>query len=177
MRVHPNIPSKSEEAMIEVTLTSLAVDSRGLPVVILEPVAPAGEARRVLPIWIGTPEATAIMLAAEGATPPRPLVYDLMTTLLTRLGVSVARVAITKLEEGTFHAEITLLTKDGEEIIDARPSDSIALAARTGAPIFVAEPVFAAAEVLDSESAGGEESQLAAFHEFLDSVEPEDFSG
>lgn len=163
--------------MIQVSLTSLAVDSRGLPVVLLEPVIPASDTRRVLPIWIGAPEATAIMLAAEGAVPPRPLVYDLMTTVLERLDAQVVQVAITKLEAGTFHAEITLQTAHGEEVIDARPSDSIALATRTGAPIFVAEPVFAAAEVIESDSPDSEESQVAEFHDFLDSVEPDDFRG
>ena len=163
--------------MIEVRLSTLAVDSRGLPVVILEPVAAAGDARRVLPIWIGAPEATAIMLAAEGAVPPRPLVYDLMTTLIDRLGASVQEVAITKLQDGTYYAEITLLTRQGEEVIDARPSDSIALATRVGAPIYVAEAVFAEAEVVDEATVGEEDSQVAAFHDFLNSVEPEDFRG
>jgi uncharacterized protein len=163
--------------MIEVRLATLAVDSRGLPVAILEPAVAAGGARRVLPIWIGTQEATAIMLAAEGATPPRPLVYDLMTTLIDRLDARVQQVAITKLTGGTYYAEITLRTQQGDEIIDARPSDSIALATRTGAPIFVAEAVFAAAEVVDEATAGEEESEVAAFHDFLDSVAPEDFSG
>lgn len=163
--------------MIEVRLASLAVDSRGLPVVILEPVAGDGEAHRLLPIWIGVQEATAIMLAAEGAVPPRPLVYDLMTTLIDRLDGRVQQVVVTKLEGGTFYAEITLRTNAGDELIDARPSDSIALAVRTGAPIFVAEAVFAAAGVSDASTAGQEESEVAAFHEFLDSVEPDDFRG
>ncbi|MGB7963096.1 MAG: bifunctional nuclease family protein [Propionicimonas sp.] len=161
--------------MIEVRLSSLAIDARGLPVVLLEPVEPVGDAHRVLPIWIGAPEATAIMLAAEGETPPRPLVYDLMTTLLDRLGAHVSQVAITKLDAGTFHAEITLLTSQGEAVIDARPSDSIALATRTGAPIFVAEAVLAAAGVVDGSE--GEDPEVAAFQDFLDSVEPDDFRG
>lgn len=162
--------------MIEVRLTSLAVDSRGLPVVLLEP-AEAANTRRVLPIWIGAQEATAIMLAAEGATPPRPLVYDLMTTLIDRLDARVQQVAVTKLDAGTYYAEITLRTHAGDETIDARPSDSIALAVRTGAPIYVAEAVFSAAGVTDVDTVGEEESEVAAFHEFLDSVEPDDFKG
>lgn len=163
--------------MIEVRVGSLAVDSRGQPVVLLEPIAADDEVRKLLPIWIGVPEATAIMLAAEGATPPRPLAYDLMTTLIDRLNARVQRVVVTKLEGGTFYAEITLGTLAGDEVIDARPSDSIALAVRTGAPIFVAEAVFADAAVSDIASAGEEESQVAAFQEFLDSVEPDDFRG
>lgn len=164
--------------MIEVQVTSLAVDSRGQPVVVLAPSGPEqGAARRLLPIWIGLPEATAIMLAVEGAQASRPQVYDLMTTLVGRLGAEVAKVEVTKLEGGTFFAEITLATPSGAEVIDARPSDSIALAVRTGAPIFVAEAVFAEAGMPDAESEGDEQSQLADFHRFLDDVEPDDFRG
>ena len=163
--------------MIQVRLTSLAVDSRGLPVVMLEPVEAVSDARRVLPIWIGVQEATAIMLAVEGAEPPRPLVYDLMTTVIDRLEARVHQVVVTKLEDKTYYAEITLRTRSGDEVIDARPSDSIALAVRTGAPIFVAEAVFAVAGVSDAAGEGEEESEVAAFNEFLDSVDPEDFRG
>ena len=162
--------------MIQVQIASLAVDSRGQPVVVLAPMSEQG-ARRLLPIWIGVPEATAIMLAVAGDTPARPQVYDLMTTLIDRLDAEVQQVVVTKLEGGTFFAEITLGTPAGPEVIDARPSDSIALAVRTGAPVFVAEAVFAEAGMPDAESEGDETSQLAAFHEFLDDVEPDDFRG
>ncbi len=163
--------------MIEVQLASLAVDSRGQPVVVLAPIAPDAEVRRLLPIWIGLPEATAIMLAAEGVRPERPQVYDLMASLVERLDGEVVRVEVTRLEGGTFFAEITLATPSAREVLDARPSDSIALAIRTGAPIFVAEEVFAAAGMPDAGSAGDEQSQLEAFHRFLDEVEPDDFRG
>jgi bifunctional DNase/RNase len=163
--------------MIQVQIASLAVDSRGQPVVVLAPVAAEQGARRLLPIWIGVPEATAIMLAVAGDTPARPQTYDLMTTLLERLGAEVDRVVVTRLEEGTFYAEITLVTSSGAEVVDARPSDSIALAVRTGAPVYVAEAVFAEAGMPDTEGAGDEQSQIAAFHEFLDDVEPDDFRG
>lgn len=163
--------------MIEVRVGGLAVDSRGQPVVILEPVAADNGVRTLLPIWIGAQEAAAIMLVAQGETPPRPLVYDLMATLIDRLDARVQQVAVTKLEEGTFYAEITLRTDAGDEVIDARPSDSIALAVRTGAPVFVSEAVFAQAGVTDIASASGEESEVEAFHEFLESVDPDDFRG
>lgn len=163
--------------MIQVQLASIAVDSRGQPVVVLAPIDAEPGARRLLPIWIGLPEASAIMLAVEGARPARPQTYDLITTLLERLDGEVAQVVVTKLEEGTFYAEITLVTPSGSELIDARPSDSIALAVRTGAPIFVAEAVFADAGMPDAEAAGDEQTQLAEFHQFLDGVEPDDFRG
>jgi bifunctional DNase/RNase len=163
--------------VIEVRVGSLAVDSRGQPVIILEPVAAGDGVRTLLPIWIGAQEATAIMLVAQGEAPPRPLVYDLMATLIDRLDARVQQVAVTRLEEGTFYAEITVRSEAGDEVVDARPSDSIALAVRTGAPIFVAEALFAQAGVTDAASAGGEETEVEAFHEFLESVDPDDFRG
>lgn len=163
--------------MIQVQLASIAVDSRGQPVVVLAPLDAESGVRRLLPIWIGLPEASAIMLAVEGVQPARPQTYDLMTTLLERLDGEVSQVVVTKLEEGTFYAEITLVTPSGPQVIDARPSDSIALAVRVGAPIFVAEAVFADAGMPDAEAAGDEQHQLAEFHQFLDGVEPDDFRG
>jgi bifunctional DNase/RNase len=163
--------------MIQVEIASVAVDSRGQPVVVLAPVGAEQGPRRLLPIWVGVPEATAIMMAVAGDIPARPQVYDLMTTLVERLGAGVEKVVVTRLENGTFYAEISLTTAAGEQLIDARPSDSIALAVRTGAPLYVAEAVFAEAGMPDAEGAGDEQSQLAAFHEFLDEVEPEDFTG
>lgn len=163
--------------MIEVQLASLAVDSRGQPVVVLAPADGETGARRLLPIWVGVPEASAIMLAVEGTPPPRPQVYDLMATVVSRLGAEVERIVVTRLEGGTFYAEVTLATPTGLEVIDARPSDSIALAVRTGAPMFVAEAVFAEAGMPDAEAAGDEESQLEAFQRFLGDVEPDDFRG
>lgn len=164
--------------MIAVRIASLAVDSRGQPVVILKPVDEEPGEGKLLPIWIGVPEATAIVLAVEGSAPPRPLVYDLMTRLLGAVEARVEEVEVTKLEEGTFYAEIRLRAARGRHIIDARPSDSIALAVRVGAPIYVAEAVLAEAGIPD-ESTGeaDEESQVAAFSEFLDTVDPEDFRG
>jgi bifunctional DNase/RNase len=163
--------------MIEVRLVGLAVDSRGQPVAVLAPVDAAPGARRVLPIWVGLPEASAIMLAVEGVTPERPQTHDLLAALVARLGGEVEEVAVTRLEGGTFFAEITLATRAGLEVVDARPYDSIALAVRTGAPMFVAETVFAAAGIPDVGAAGDEQSELAAFHRFLDDVEPDDFRG
>ncbi len=163
--------------MIQVEIASVAVDSRGQPVVVLAPVGAEPVTRRLLPIWVGVPEATAIMMAVSGDTPARPQVYDLMTTLVERLGADVQKVVVTKLVNGTFFAEISLSTPSGEQLIDARPSDSLALAVRTGAPVFVAEAVFAEAGMPDAEGAGDEQTQLEAFHAFLDEVEPEDFTG
>ena len=163
--------------MIEVQVATMAVDSRGQPVVLLVPKDAHGPNRKVLPIWIGIAEATAIMMVIEGGLPRRPMPYDLMNTLLDRLDARVQQVAVTRLDGGTFFAEITLRTHGGDEVIDARPSDSIALAVRTEAPIFVAADVFAEAAIEEPISSGDEEAEVAAFQEFLDSIEPEDFRG
>lgn len=163
--------------MIEVQLSSLALDSRGQPVVVLEPVDADPATRRLLPIWIGLSEASAIVAAVEGVRPARPQTHDLMATLVSRLGAEIEQVVIVRLEAGTFFAELTVRTAAGVEVVDARPSDSIALAVRTGAPIFVAESVFAEAGMPDAEASGDEQSELAAFHDFLDDVEPDDFRG
>jgi bifunctional DNase/RNase len=165
--------------VIQVDLASMAVDSRGQPVVILKPKFPQQAPTKVLPIWIGAQEASAIMLAVEGATTSRPMSYDLMVRLLDVLGATVLQVAVTKLEEGTFFAEITLETPSGIQVVDARPSDSIALAMRTEAPIYIAEEVLREAGVSENQlsEAQDEETQIEEFTEFLDSVDPDDFRG
>lgn len=160
--------------MAQVRITTLAVDSEGEPVVILKPVQDAPGHGLLLPIWIG-PMETAAILIAMGATgqPARPLTYDLLVNLLSACEAEVERVEVTELIEGTFHAAITLRTPAGTRVVDARPSDSIALALRVGAPTFVADEVLSAAGIPDS--AERAEEDLAEFGEFLESVDPEDF--
>ncbi len=128
---------------------------------------------RYVPIWIGTPEATAIALALEGVETARPLTHDLMKTLLDALGAEVERVEVTGLNEGTFFAEL-IIDSDGEEIsVSSRPSDAVALATRTGAPVYASREVLDAAgiEIRDDT----EEAEIERFREFLDEVTPEDF--
>ena len=118
------------------------------------------------------------MLAQQGATAARPQSYDLMVRLIETMGAAVVQVAITRIEDGTFYAEITLATAAGEHVIDARPSDSIALASRTDSPIFVAADVLEEAGVKGLVVAPDDEStedQVAEFGRFLDSVDPDDF--
>lgn len=158
----------------------MAVDSRGQPVILLKPVDEPSGSGRVLPIWIGVPEAQAILVAIEATeAPPRPMAYDLMATLLQRIGARVRRVEVSRIEEGTYYATIELQTATGTESIDARPSDSIAVAVRVGAPIHVADEVLAEAGVPDEDSPadGEQDSEVAAFSEFLEQVDPEDFRG
>ena len=135
------------------------------PIVLLREVT--GE--RYLPIWIGAVEATAIAFAQQGVVPPRPLTHDLMKDLLDALGQELAEVQITDMKDGVFFA--TLVLGSGVEI-GARPSDSIALALRTGSRIVCAE------EVLDEVGLAvpaEQEDEVERFREFLDHVTPEDF--
>lgn len=165
--------------MIQVRIASLAVDPRSnQPVIILRPLDEDGDDPRVLPIWIGQPEATAILLALEDVDLPRPLTHDLMKNVIETLGAYIERVEITRVEEGTFFAALVVRAEERTLAIDARPSDSIALAVRTGSPVFVAEDVMELAAVTDeTEGEFDEESEVEEFRKFLDQVNPEDFQG
>ena len=128
---------------------------------------------RYLPIWIGTNEATAIALALEGVEPQRPMTHDLMQTVVETLGASVTSIRVTELREGTYFADLVLSTADGEIVVSSRPSDAIALAARTGSAIVAERSLLdeAGVEIHDED----EEAQIEEFREFLDDVRPEDF--
>ena len=130
---------------------------------------------RMVPIFIGGPEATAIALALDEVPTPRPMTHDLMKDMLTELGVGFERLDITALAEGTFYAELHLRRPDGPLVISARPSDGIALAIRMGAPVFAAEAVIdEAGYTIDDEEE--REEVVEQFREFIDSVNPEDFA-
>lgn len=168
--------------MVQVRVLGVARDSLGQHLILLKPLTePTGEGR-VLPIWIGPQEATSILMAVEGVEAPRPLSHDLMKTLLAAVDARVERIEVTRIEDGTFYAEITLLTVAGGEILDARPSDAVALACRVDAPIWVADEVLDEAGIPDetersSGAEGAEEEKLEEFKRFLDEVDPEDFQG
>jgi bifunctional DNase/RNase len=129
-----------------------------------------------LPIFIGSPEATAIVYALQGMETPRPMTHDLFKTVLDDLSVKLERVEITELHDGTFYAEIELEREGTKTRISSRPSDAIALAVRYGGTI----PIFADEAVLDEAGvlfeADEEEQEVAQFREFLESVSPEDFA-
>jgi hypothetical protein len=140
-------------------------------------------ARRVLPIFIGGPEATAIAFALEEVVTPRPMTHDLMRDLLDDLGVSIESVTVTELRDRTFYAEIELHAADGVHRVSSRPSDALALAVRIGSPIYAAEEVldeaaFQAEDEDDGDEAGQEEEAevVEQFKEFIDNVSPEDFA-
>ena len=134
------------------------------------------DGQRYLPIFIGPPEATAIVYALQGMDTPRPMTHDLFKTVLDEMAVRLQRVVITELHDGTFFAEIEFARNGGTYRISSRPSDAIALAVRYGDPV----PIFAHEDVL--EEAGvlfeqdEDEEQIEQFREFLDQVRPEDFA-
>lgn len=164
--------------MIRVRVVGVAVDARSQPVILLQPTESEPHRELFLPIWIGAQEATSIVIAVEGAEAPRPLAHDLMKSMLATLSATVEQVAITRIDDGTFYAEVTLQAADGPRVLDSRPSDAIALASRTDAPVWVAEEVLLEVGI-PAEATGIEntEEKIDEFKRFLDDVDPEDFQG
>ncbi len=131
--------------MIELVLSKIKVDETRNEQVIIFREKSGG---RYLPVVIGMPEVNAIKLKLSGVVPPRPLTHDLMAQIIEKLGAKLIRVSIDKLEQHTFFAKLIISRNGQEEVaIDARPSDSVALALRTGAPVFASEDVIAQAGV------------------------------
>lgn len=124
---------------------------------------------RYLPIWIGAVEATAIAFAQQGVVPPRPLTHDLMRDVLEATGQHLNEVHITDMKDGIFYANLVF---EGGAVVGARPSDSIALALRTGSRILCAEAVLSEAGLAVPVE---QEDEVERFREFLDHVTPEDF--
>ena len=131
---------------------------------------------RYLPIWIGAVEATAIAFALEGAEPQRPLTHDLLKDVTESLGADIAKVVVTELKEGIYYADLVFRQNGGEVHVSSRPSDAIALAARTKAPLYAAPEVLeeAGVEIRDEED---EDAEVERFREFLENIDPEDFRG
>lgn len=145
-----------------------------VPVVLLREREGAG---RVLPIFIGPPEAQAIALAMDGIETPRPMTHDLLKNVLDELSTVLERIVVTELVDKTFYAELHLVRAGARTTVSSRPSDAIALAVRTGASIHVAEAVLDAAAFTPSEEgeAVEEEQVVEEFREFIENVNPEDF--
>ena len=133
------IPASPENGLVEMEVNKIRIDERrGEQVIVLK----ERGGNRLLPIIIGISEVTAIKMKISGIQPPRPLTHDLLRSAITQLGGKLVRIVVNKLEFNTFFAKLVLQTKeDVMEEVDARPSDSIALALRAEAPIYVAEDV------------------------------------
>jgi bifunctional DNase/RNase len=156
---------------LRVEISGLVKDNRENPIVLLK----GTERDEVLPIWIGQAEALSIDLQLKGETFGRPLTHDLLRTAIEILGATVVKVAVTELQNNTFFAKI-FLQRDSEVIsIDARPSDSIALAIRAKAPIYVSEVVFESHKRAIQDSQDSQESSDDALRKYLRDLDPGDF--
>ncbi|MBM3249426.1 MAG: bifunctional nuclease family protein [Candidatus Omnitrophica bacterium] len=135
--------------MVEMELSKIVIDEKRHDQLI---VLREKNGERVLPILIGLPEASAIKLKISGFEPPRPLTHDLLHKTIEHLEATIEKVIIDRLEENTFHAKIVLKTASGgTKMVDARPSDSIALAVRAKAPIFVEDEIIRHSELNNKE--------------------------
>lgn len=159
--------------MIQMQLGGLGFDPKNMsPIVLLRDT----EERNFLPIWIGMFEAAAIAMELQGFKPPRPMTHDLLMTLIETMGAAIQRIVITQIEDNTFYANIDVLKHPDDEkpvVIDARPSDAIAVAVRAEAPIFVAESVMVKAKMVNAEK---DEEETQNFKDFIDNINPDDFS-
>jgi bifunctional DNase/RNase len=153
---------------IEMTIKGLMVDPvTNMPIVILRD----KEGHRVLPIWVGIFEANAIALQIENISTPRPMTHDLLRNVIHDLNASVQKVVVCDLQDNTFYALIYLLMNGETVAIDARPSDAIALALRTRAPIFVEDSVIDNAKPFDVST---EKDDADRLHKWLESLDPDD---
>jgi bifunctional DNase/RNase len=159
--------------MVEMTIYGVSFDIVGKqPIVLLK----TADGNRYLPIWIGHPEAAAILMKLQGASAPRPLTHDLLVNILTELDVEVTRVTVTELRDSTFHASITVVHDGAELEIDSRSSDAIAIAVRAQAPIFAADDVIEESAIEMEGDEVNEEEIVDEFRRFLDKVSAEDFA-
>ena len=156
--------------MIEMNLVGVRVElPTNQPSVLLR----EKEGERFLPIWIGAMEATAIAFALQGIVTARPMTHDLMKNLLEEVGVSVDRIVITELRDGTFYAVIQMQANGSSYEVSSRPSDAIALAVRVNVPVYANEDVLTEASIVIRDD---EEQEVEKFREFLEQVNPEDFA-
>ncbi len=160
--------------MQEMVIYGVSFDLVGKqPIVLLK----TAEGNTFLPIWIGHPEAAAILMKLQNASTPRPMTHDLVTDILGQLEAQVVRITVTELRENTFYAQITVQQNGSEIDVDSRPSDAIALAIRAEAPIFVADDVIEESGIeFEGDGEVNEEEMVAEFKSFLDRVTPDEFA-
>ena len=160
--------------MQRMTIYGVSVDMVGKqPIVLLKTV----DGNKFLPIWIGHPEAAAILMKLQGASTPRPMTHDLLSDVLEQMDAKCEKVSVTELRDNTFFASITISMNGSELEIDSRPSDALALAVRTSAPIFAADEVIEESAIeFEGEEVEDTEQVVEKFKDFLDNVTPEDFA-
>jgi uncharacterized protein len=174
--LNPELYSARGRSVYEMVIYGVSFDLVGKqPIVLLK----TADGNKFLPIWIGHPEAAAILMKLQSQAPPRPMTHDLLSDLLEQLEAQVVRITVTELRENTFYAQITV-QQDGREIeVDSRPSDAIALAIRAEAPIFAADRVIEESAIeFEGEDVDQDvlDAEVAKFRNFLDEVTPEDFA-
>jgi bifunctional DNase/RNase len=159
--------------MQEMVIYGVSFDLVGKqPIVLLK----TADGNKFLPIWIGHPEAAAILMTLQGATTPRPMTHDLVADMLDQLDAQVVRITVTELRESTFYASITVQQNGSEIEIDSRPSDAIALAVRAEAPIYAASDVIEESAIEFEGEDVNEEEIVDEFKKFLDDVSPDQFA-
>ena len=166
-------------SMLEMKVKGLTLDPlTNMPIVILKDT----DEKKVLPIWVGIFEANAIALEMEQVSTPRPMTHDLLKNIIEGFQAQVARIVVNDLKDNTFYAVITINLNGSEVLIDARPSDAIALALRVNAPIFVAEKVIEEAksiefteQVVSGEREGENMPESDDWKKWLENLKPEDF--
>jgi bifunctional DNase/RNase len=153
---------------IEMTIKGLMIDPvTNMPIVVLRDV----NGDRVLPIWVGVFEANAIALQIENVQTPRPMTHDLLANVIGRMAGRIERITVCDLKDNTFYASVVIQTAGQRLVIDARPSDAIALALRSGSPIFVDELVFDRTQQAEQ---GGEADEMARLRKWLENLGEED---
>jgi bifunctional DNase/RNase len=155
-------------ALVEMSIRGLMIDPiTNMPIVILKD----ADDQRTLPIWVGPVEANAIAIQMENITTPRPMTHDLLVRVMADLGATLDRVVVADLSENTFYAQLVLRRAEGVVVVDARPSDALALALRTKARVFVSEHVLDRAQSLDTSA---EQANQERLQRWLESLDPDD---
>lgn len=165
---HNSGMSSEQNQELRVEIKGLMLDpASNIPIVILRDT----QSQLFLPIWIGVFEANAIALRIEGVEPPRPMTHDLLKQVVEQLGAMVEKVVISDLRESTFFAQIHLLHGTRSLLVDARPSDAIALALRAEAPIYVLRSVLDKAQAADLTADANDEEKLK---KWLEEISPDE---
>jgi hypothetical protein len=141
------------------------------PIVLLKTI----DGNKFLPIWIGHPEAAAILIKMQGTKLPRPMTHDLITDLIDHFDAELQRITVTELRDNTFYALLTLNRNGAEIEVDSRPSDALALAVRTNAPIFASDELIEENAIEFEHEVDDTEEIVERFRDFLDQVTPDDF--
>ena len=162
-----------ENDFLQMKVTGLTIDPfTSMPIIILKDL----EEKCALPIWIGLIEASSIATELEKIQLSRPMTHDLLKNILDEMEVTVERVEVSDLADNTFYARINLKKGEGRYVMDARPSDAIAVALRTKAPIFVARSVMEKSRKIDlANETGTDEARKQKWTEILENLSPEDF--